>query len=148
MHLLKEFYGKLPVDKIKINGNKNPIEMDKFLKFLTVETVRSNDHLGSDNGWTKLENKELNLSVDGGIVNKTEYLDSIKFGNKLANPYNNYVNPFFLWEILTKDGLDFFFAYYENEITKRIDDLSRKINTQRKQLGNLESLYNKIIHRP
>jgi len=147
MHLLKEFYGKLPDEKIKINWNKNPIKMEKFLSFLTVPTVRSKEHLGACNGWTLLKNEELNLRITGGIVNKVEWLDNIQFGKKLANPYNNYVNPFYLWEILTKDGLDFFYEYYDDEITKRIKDMKMKIKTTEKQLNDLTDFYNKIIHR-
>ena len=145
MHLLKEFYGKLPDDKIKIKWNKNPIRMDIFLEFLTVSTIRSNDHLGSCNGWTKLQNKELNLSISGGIVCGIEYLDSLSFGEKLANPYNNFVNPFYLWEILTKKGMDFFYIYYDAEITERTDNLYRMIKSTKTKLKNLTGLYNKII---
>ncbi len=147
MYLLKEFYGKLPDDKIKINWNKKPIKMEKFLSFLTVPTTRSKDHLGSCDGWTKLKNKELNLSITGGIINRVEWLDHIQFGKNLANPYNNYVNPFYLWEILTKDGLDFFYEYYVDEITKRIKDMELKIKSTEKQLSELTDFYNKIIHR-
>ena len=144
MYLLKEFYGKLPDDKIKINWNKNPIKIDKFLSFLTVKTTRSKDHLGSCNGWTLHENKELFLYVTGGIVNGNEWLDNIQFGRNLANSYNNYVNPFYLWEIMTQEGLDFFIAYYDNEITKQIDELSNKIKSTKATLADLENFYNKI----
>lgn len=144
MYLLKEFYGKLPDDKIKINWNKNPIKMDKFLSFLTMKTIRSKDHLGSCNGWTLHENKELFLYVTGGIVNGNEWLDNIQFGRNLANSYNNYVNPFYLWEIMTEEGLDFFLAYYDDEITKQIDELSNKIKSTKANLDTLENLYNKI----
>lgn len=147
MYLLKEFYGKLPDDKIKINWNKKPIKMEKFLSFLKVKTVRSKDHLGHCNGWTKHKNKELQLSVTGGIVNGSEWLDHIQFGKNLANPYNNYVNPFYLWEIMSKDGLDFFLAYYDDEIKKRIDELSKKIKSTKANLDDLENFYNKITHR-
>jgi hypothetical protein len=89
----KEFYNKLQSDKIRINWNKNPIKMDIFLSFLVVPVVRSSDHLGSDNGWTLLENKEISLRIGGGVVGGVEYLDHLELGTKLANPYNNYVNP-------------------------------------------------------
>ena len=145
MYLLKEFYGKLPDDKIKIKWNKKPIKMDEFLSFLTVETIKSNDHLGHCNGWTKHKNKELKLFITGGIINGTEWLDSIQFGKNLANPYNNYVNPFYLYEIMSKDGLDFFLEYYEDEISKRISELSNKIKSIKANLEDLESLYNKIM---
>src|SRR5688572_9885530 len=102
--LKSAFYNKLQTDKIKIYWNKNPIRMDLFLSFLTVATERSQKHLGSDTGWTKHFNKECNLIVSGGIVGNTEYLDSLEYGIKLSNPYNNYVNPFYLFDILTTKG--------------------------------------------
>ncbi|NCW12405.1 MAG: hypothetical protein EBV82_04425 [Chitinophagia bacterium] len=42
----KELYSKLKHDKIQINWNKNPIKMDLFLSFLTVDVTRSTTHLG------------------------------------------------------------------------------------------------------
>jgi hypothetical protein len=147
MYLLKEFYGKLLDEKIKITGNKNPIKMEKFLSFLTVLVTKSKSHLGACNGWTLYENKEVELYISGGIVNGSEWLDNIKFGKNLANQYNNYVNPFYLWEIISKEGLDFFLDYYAAEIAKRIDDLSNKIIGIKDELVDMESVYNKIIHR-
>jgi hypothetical protein len=110
------FYDKLQADKIKISWNKNPIKMDKFLSFLTINVERSYDHLGSDTGWTRLNNKEHKLIIGGGIVGNIEYLDSVQYGIKLNNPYNNYVNPFYLFDILTKEGRAFFVEYYTSEI--------------------------------
>lgn len=91
------FYNKLKDDKIKINWNENPIRMELFLSFLTIEVERSRAHLGSNNGWTKLYNKEHGLIVSGGVLGAIEYLDHIEYGIKLSNPYNNYVNPFYLF---------------------------------------------------
>lgn len=114
--LKADFYNKLQTDKIKINWNKNPIKMELFLSFLTIPVERSYDHLGSDTGWTKLNNKDHKLVVSGGIVGNIEYLDHIEYGIKLSNPYNNYVNPFYLFDILTKEGQAFFLEYYAHEI--------------------------------
>lgn len=110
------FYNKLQSDKIKINWNKNPIRMDLFLSFLTIRVERSHEHLGSNTGWTKLYNKEHNLIVSGGVLRGVEYLDHIEYGTKLSNPYNNYVNPFYLFDILTTEGKAFFFEYYADDI--------------------------------
>jgi hypothetical protein len=118
----KEFYDQLKKDKIEINWNKNPIEMKLFLSFLTVEVTRSTDHLGSSTGWTLLENKDLKLRISGGGVGGVEYLDSLQYGEKLSNPYNNYVNPFYLFEILTDKGKGFFVEYYKTEIDKAVRD--------------------------
>jgi hypothetical protein len=115
-NLKADFYNRLQGDKIKINWNKNPIKMDLFLSFLTVEVERSHDHLGSSTGWTRLNNKEHELVIGGGIVGSVEYLDSLQYGIKLSNSYNNYVNPFFLFDILTKEGQAFFMEYYADDI--------------------------------
>ncbi len=106
---LKEaLYRKLSCDKIKINWNKNPVKMSEFLSFLTVEVQRSYDHLGATTGWTMLENKECKLKIKGGVVGSIEYLDGIEYGTNLDNPYNNFVNPFYLFDILSKQGQLFF----------------------------------------
>lgn len=110
------FYNKLQSDKIKINWNKNPIKMDLFLSFLTIKVERSHDHLGSCTGWTKLYNKDRQLVVSGGIIEGVEYLDNLQYGTKLSNPYNNYVNPFFMFDILNTEGKAFFFQYYAEDI--------------------------------
>lgn len=124
---LKEiFYNKLKDDKIKINWNKNPIKMDLFISFLNVELTRSNDHLGYSNGWTELNNEALKLSIKGGIVDGVEYLDSLKYGEKLSNPYNNFVNPFYLFEIMNSEGCNFFIDYYKDDIEKILKSFEDK----------------------
>jgi hypothetical protein len=145
MYLLKEFYGKLPNEKIRSNWDKRPIKMEKFLSFLTVKTTRSTDHLGRENGWTRHDNEEFKLYIGGGIVKGVEYLDNIKFGEKLANPCNNFVNPFWLHEIMTKDGLDFFLGYYDDEIKKRIKELELKIKATTDRLNGLNDFHKKIM---
>src|ERR1035437_6426280 len=139
MNLVPEFYSKLPDEKIKINWNKNPIKMDLFLSFLTVEVVRSHDHLGDCNGWTLLENKGLNLSIMGGVIHGVEYLDTLKFKTKLSNPYNNFINPFFRFEILTKEGKLFFIEYYKDDINKIVTDNKNRVEHLKKQLSKQEN---------
>ncbi len=145
MDIKKEFYNKLPSDKIKINWNKKPIKMDIFLSFLTVPVIRSRDHFGSDTGWTLLENKEINLRIGGGIVGDVEYLDTLRLGAKLSNPYNDYVNPFFLWEILDNQGREFFIGYYANEISNTIDSVARAIEVTKNKLAHLKSNHKKMV---
>lgn len=120
-------FSKLPHHKIKINCNKNPIEMKLFLSFLTVEVKRSSNHLGSSTGWTLLENDELKLKIGGGIVKGKELLDSLQFGTKPNNKYNNYVNPFYLLGILTEDGKNFFIDYYKEDIEKMVSEQKNSI---------------------
>lgn len=109
------FYRDLPTAKIKINLNKKPIKMDLFLSFLTVEVERSKKHLGVDTGWTLLTGSD-NLKIGGGIVGNVEYLDSIMYKKNLDNSYNDFVNPFYLFEIFNEEGKTFFLQYYVDEI--------------------------------
>lgn len=145
MNLIKEFYCKLDTDRIKINWNKNLIPMDKFLSFLKVDTERSRGHLGSDTGWTLLTNKDIALKVKGGIVNGVEYLDNIEYGKNLHNPYNNYVNPFFLFDILSDEGKAFFVKYYENDIEKIVSASSSKIALLKQQLLNQKVFHDNLM---
>ena len=146
MDLLKELYGKLPDDKFKINGcgQRHLIKLEKFLFFLTVHVTKSKNNLGISNGWVMFENDKLGLFISGGRIKNIEYLNTLRFGKNLSNPYNNYVNPFYLHEILTKKGIDFFKVYYADEISKRIDSLHKEINNTKIKLNRLTNLYNKI----
>jgi hypothetical protein len=139
-------------DKIKINWNKKPIEMNLFLSFLTVPVVRSNDHLGYWNGWTKLTNSESKLVIGGGIVNDTEYLDHIEYGKNLDNPYNNYVNPFYLFDILNDDGKRFFINYYKQDIEKMVADakygiegLVNQLEKRKEELRHTEQQIKQLV---
>jgi hypothetical protein len=118
-----DFYANLSYDKIKINFNKNPIEISLFLSFLTIPVIKSNDNAGIYNGWTLYENKEHNLSIGGGYVaeRRKEYLDSIQYGIKQQNQYNNYCNPFYLFPIMNDTGKAFFVQYYMSDIEQLIE---------------------------
>jgi len=149
MKTLKE---QLKHDKIKINWNKNPIKMDLFLSFLTVETQISYNHLGSDNGWTMRFNKDIKLEIGGGIVNGVNYLDRLQYGYRLSNAYNNFVNPFYLWDIMNEEGRRFFANYYKNEIDEIVKAQSETINRLDKKLKEekenellLEKEYNNLF---
>ena len=144
MNIRKEFYSKLPSDKFKINWAENPIRMDMFLSFLTISVLRSKNHLGCRTGWTLHENKEEKLLVGGGVVGGVELLDSLQFGHRLSNPYNNYVNPFFLWEILNDKGRKFFFEYYEDDISEITNILTSKIKKTQDSLIVLKAAHKQI----
>ncbi len=141
----KEFYDKLKSDKIKINWNKNPIDMELFLSFLTVKVKRSTDHLGSCTGWTLLENDELKLKIGGGIINNKELLDTLQFGTNLSNSYNNYVNPFYLFEILNKEGQQFFVKYYKDDIQKILEKQKDSVSNLETSLMNEKEILNKMV---
>ena len=125
---------KLKWDKIKINWNKNPIKMPTFLSFLMVEVTKSNDHLGSLTGWTLYYNKNLNLEIHGGWVNDIEYLDGLEYGNKLYSKWNNFVNPFYIFDIITDEGKSFFVDYYKEDIENLIENQYKKIEQLKKEL--------------
>ena len=129
--MMKCFYKQLKYDKIKINWNKNPIKMELFLSFLTVDVERSTKHFGSSTGWTLLKGDD-DLNIGGGVISGVEYLDSIKYRSNLSNPYNNFVNPFFLFDILNNEGRKFFINYYSSEIEEILKNSTRLV-TQTEQ---------------
>ena len=112
--------------------------MDLFLSFLTVEVERSYDHLGSSNGWTRLNNKQHRLIISGGVVGDTEYLDSIQYGTNLSNSFNNYVNPFYLFDILTKEGQSYFLEYYADDIDTIVATEKDGISIHERRLAKLK----------
>lgn len=116
----------LSVDKIKISGNKNLVKMADFLKFLIVDVYEVSG-LGSSNGWTYRENRDIKLFIHGGIINGVEYLDSLEYGKNMKNPYNNYVNPFYLFDVMIKEGQRFFYDYYKEDINKILTEQASKI---------------------
>ena len=123
---MHKFLRKINSDKVKIAQNKNPIKMKTFLSFLTIETtVPEGDWLGKCRGWTRIHG-EGGLDITGGIVGGIEYLDHILYGKNLENPYNNYVTPFSLFDIMTEVGKAFFFAYYSGEIKSILANAERQ----------------------
>lgn len=142
--VVMEIYKKLSNDKIKICNNKNPIEMKLFLSFLVVVLKRSTHHLGCDNGWTKYTNDEIGLTITGGIYQGVEYLNSIQRKEKLQNEYNDYINPFYLFDVMTKEGKRFFSQYYSSDIEKVISDSQQRIAELRDELNSFE-YYHKIL---
>lgn len=141
---MKAVIKNLKYDKIKINWNKNPIPMDLFLSFLTIPTEISRNHLGSSNGWTKRFNTEHSLEISGGIVGGVNYLDSIIYRKNLHNPYNDYVNPFYLFEIMTDEGNRFFIDYYKEEIMLMKARANTSIENHRNMIKKEQSLLEEI----
>jgi hypothetical protein len=137
---LEELKRKLGTDKCQMNNNKNPIELEKFLSFLTVDTTLHKNNLGYSRGWRERSGSN-NLVIKSGIYKGVEYLDNIEYGRNLHNPYNNYVNPFYLFDILTSQGKEFFLNYYKNNIDKIEKDLELKY---RKSKDNYYSFKNTL----
>jgi len=115
------------------------------MSFLKVPVVEIKDHLGSCSGWTRYENKEIGLVIMGGCVRGVEYLDSIQYAKNPSNKYNNYVNPFFIFDLLTNDGRKFFANYYKNEILKIISDTKFALEAAKKNVITLNELYDGIV---
>ena len=125
-----DIFNKLSDNKINTNFNNKPIEMKLFLSFLKVDVKRS-DIFGYGYGWTILENNEINLKIRGALFDGKEWLESLQFGTKLQNKYDNYVNPFYLLDILTEEGVKFFLDYYK-------EDIDEIILSQKNSIGYLE----------
>lgn len=134
---MSEFLKTLSRDKIKINWNKNPVKMELFLSFLTVQVKRGTNHLGHDTGWTRLYG-DNDLVIRGGVVGGVEYLDGLEYRKKLDNAYNNYVNPFYLLDILNDEGKSFFLDYYSDEIQKEINLSIQKVEIAKEKLASAE----------
>ena len=118
-----QFLRKIKNDKIEILYNENPIEMKSFLSFLTIETRRpKGDWPGKCDGWTKICG-DGELYITGGIIGGVEYLNHILYGKNLENQYNNYVTPFSLFDIMTKEGKLFFLGYYADDIKSILSEL-------------------------
>lgn len=145
MNYKKELYDKLDSAKIEIANNSDPIRMDIFMPFLKVPVVKIKDHLGSVTGWTRYENEEVGLVIMGGRVRGVEYLNDIQYTKNPSNKYHNYVNPFFIFDLLTKDGRKFFANYYETEILKIISDTKSALESAMKNAATLNDLYNGIV---
>lgn len=143
IEIMREFLKKMPMDKFQIHKGKNRIKMDKFLSFLTVKTKRGSGHLGCELGWTR-HYGENNLNICGGFIQKIEYLDSIQYGNKLDNPWNNYVNPFYLFDIMTKKGKDFFLDYYSEEINKELMNAEKRLQEAQDHKNELFDFWRKM----
>ena len=115
--------------------------MNKFLSFLTVDTqIPDTDWTGKEYGWTKRvgDNK---LIITGGWYKDIEYLDAIEYGTRLDNGYNNFVNPFYLWDILTEEGRQFFLDYYKDDIQMRIDNAYSKMVDSKRKYDDLERFW-------
>ncbi|WP_126654091.1 hypothetical protein [Chryseobacterium aureum] len=119
----KNFLHSFNNKKVKINWNKNPVKMDLFFSFLTVDLKENTDTLGYCNGWREYRNEEYELIVKGGIVSGYGLLlDTLQYRKNLDNKYNNYVNPFYLFDIMTNEGKKFFINYYSDDIRQYFEE--------------------------
>lgn len=124
---------KLP-QNYGINSTGGVIRMDVFKPFITVET-KPCDGLGSDNGWSYYENNTGTLIIQGGCYKGVGWLDNIRYGKRLQNPYNNFVNLFGVWDILSEEGQKFVIDYYESDLRKALDSKREEIETLEYKIG-------------
>lgn len=132
----EDFYNSLPRDY----SFKKPIKTELFISFLKVPVERSNNHLGMYSGRPMFFNKELGLVIRGD----GKFLDSIEYGEKLSNSYNNFVSPFYLFDILSEEGQSFFIDYYKEDIEKIIKKQQNKVLKLENELKE-EKLFLKAI---
>ncbi len=140
---MNEFLSELENKKININWNENPIKMDVFLSFLTVKVRIGTGHTGYDTCWTKRYG-DNGLIIGGGVYKGVEYLDSLMYGEKLQNPYNNYVNPFFLFEILSDEGKKFFLDYYSEDIQKQLNKASSNLKSAQLHMNEVSQFWSEL----
>lgn len=107
--------------------------MDLFISFLTVPVEQTKNHMGYDTGWTQRIG-DNGLIISGGIVNGIDYLDALQYGKNLDNPYNNYINPFYLFGIFTRAWRCFFMNYYKEEIDKLLKEKDENIEHLKSKL--------------
>lgn len=132
-------------DKTKINQNKNPVPMQLFLSFLNVEVSKSTDHLGASNGWTEFYNKEHDLIISGGVCDGGHWLHMIQYGKKLQNAYNNYVNPFYLFDIMNDNGKIFFLKYFKEDIYKLIHEQKKTVDFAKRKAKEEAQKYSDML---
>lgn len=157
---MKNFLRELDKGKIKINWNKNPIRMATFLSFLTVDVKKvTESFLGSDNGWT-LHTSTGNayrgeLQIKGGILSvknpearfgreAVEFLDTIEYKKNLDNPYSDYVNPFYLFDVMTAEGKAFFLEYYSEDITSLLTKAKHSADFYKIEYGELSKFWSDL----
>jgi len=133
---MTELFKRLDSAKGKMNKG-NPIRMDLFLSFLTVNTEAVEHHVGASTGRT-MRTGEEDLVIEGCFVDGVEYLDGIEYGEKMHNCYNNFVNPFFLFNIMTEQGKKFFIDYYSDDIKEEVKAAEDQISALKARMGSLE----------
>lgn len=139
---METLISKLSWDRYKITSwNENLVRMDLVKSFITIELTKSNQHLGSDMGWTKYFNTEHKLVISGGWFKGVEWLESVEYGKNLHNKYNNYCTPLYLAPIMTNDGVEYFKEYYKKDISKILIEQESEISRfQRMSISASEQL--------
>ena len=135
-----EILSKINKKKYEITyWNKNLIKMDLFKSFLIIDIELIEDHLGASNGWTMYENTKHELTITGGFFEGVEYLHTLRYKENLDNPWNNFVNPFHLFDIFKEDGKRFFCEYYKEDINGLLEKCNKNIEISKSELTKLES---------
>ena len=118
-------------------GFKKPVRMDLFMSFLTVNLSKVIGNFGNEYGYTEYNNNSIGLIICGRTVDKIEYLDSVKYKKNLHNKYNNFVNAFYLFDIMNNEGKIFFMDYYDDDIEKMKKESEKEIKKHKKILKDI-----------
>jgi hypothetical protein len=137
---MNEYYKQLDHSKFEIySWNKNLITMELFLSFITVPIEKNKgNYLGSCTGWTQYLGAD-DLIITGGKMNNVEYLHTIQYKKNLDNGYNNYINPFFMFDILNDEGKEYFTNYYREDIEKILRTKQAEIAKANQLIKNNET---------
>lgn len=125
--------------------NKYLIPMDLFKSFITVPLKINKYFLGNYNGWTQCINEEHKLVIGGAVYHGIHYLNHVQYGLKRDNPYNNYVNPFYLFDIMNDEGKKFFMDYYREDIEKILKDKKSDIEFIKESIRVKEIELNELL---
>jgi len=63
----------------------------------------------------------------------------------MHNPYNNYVNPFFLFNLLNKEGKKFFVGYYADDIDDILEKSRNSIMELKQMVANSQEIYSTVL---
>ena len=65
-------------------------------------------------------------------------MDTIEYGHKMHNNYNNFVSPFFLFDIMTEQGKKFFIDYYSDDIKEEVSAAKDQMAELKARIDSLE----------
>ena len=92
------------------------------------------------------------INKTGGVIRMdqflsfitVEWLDCIRYGKNLQNPYNNFVNLFGVWDILNDNGRTFVLNYYKKDLEELIFAEEQSIAFYNRKISICESKIQQI----
>lgn len=123
------------INKIKSGFDKKLIEF-KTLKDFLDESFKIKTNWAS--AYTDWINKDETLEIGTVGIEGKSYIDKIERGGFEQNPYNCYINGFGLWDILNKQGKEFFLKYYASELQDIKDKFRDEIRYKKNEINKLK----------